>query len=303
MDERSALDPVVGDRAPGRDERAVFAFWRVALDDPACGARRSAPLRSVRALIWRDPGDVEQLDLAAGPGRAGRARRSRRFSSSKNTSTGRSRVVSVRDARGATWRVKWGDEVQVGDARDAAGVGRRLLRRDRPTTFARAASTALRRCSAPRTSLDDDGRFRARAIRARRSRRHQALRRAQLGVERQPVCRHARAERPEDRDDVALELGREGRARRRARVEHGDLRVSPAADGAARGALSDHRLGWRARPVGQHRRAAGAGIARGSPPKARRLWPAWKATSCGSAIQGNGPRTSPMASASPMSDG
>ena len=56
-------------------------------------------------------------------------------------------------------------------------------------------------------------------------RRHQALRRAQLGVERQSVRRHARAEWSQDRDDVAVELGREGRARRRARIEYGHLRA------------------------------------------------------------------------------
>jgi hypothetical protein len=90
---------------------AVFGFWRVSsmLKIWRAGAPR---LRSSRAVIWRDPGAVEALDLAGGPGGAeGRPQPPFRFVEEHRG--GSQPCVSVRDGRGRTWRVKWGDEVQV----------------------------------------------------------------------------------------------------------------------------------------------------------------------------------------------
>jgi hypothetical protein len=90
---------------------AVFAFWRLRsmLQIWRAGAPR---LQSARALIWRDPGAVEALDLAGGPGGLeGKPRPP--FEFVEEHVTGSQPCVSVRDARGRTWRVKWGDEVQV----------------------------------------------------------------------------------------------------------------------------------------------------------------------------------------------
>jgi hypothetical protein len=73
------------------------------------GKRR---LRSTRAVIWRDPGPVENLDLAAGPGgRDGEPVPPFTFIHEHQTGTHPS--VSVRDARNRKWRVKWGVEVQA----------------------------------------------------------------------------------------------------------------------------------------------------------------------------------------------
>jgi hypothetical protein len=75
--------------------------------------RRAGPrrLRASRHVIWRDPGDVARLDMVSGPGgRDGAPVAPFRFVA-EHTS-GSQPCVSVRDARGRLWRVKWGDEVR-----------------------------------------------------------------------------------------------------------------------------------------------------------------------------------------------
>ncbi len=89
----------------------VFAFWRV-----RSGLRRraagDAPLRSRRAVIWRDPGPAESLDLAAGPGGHDGAP-APPFRFIEEHASGSFPSVSVSDARGRRWRVKWGNEVHT----------------------------------------------------------------------------------------------------------------------------------------------------------------------------------------------
>jgi hypothetical protein len=70
------------------------------------------PLHSVTAAIWRDPGFVESLDLGAGPGGLDGSP-TPPFTFVQELFTGSRPGVAVRDARGRTWRIKWGDEVQV----------------------------------------------------------------------------------------------------------------------------------------------------------------------------------------------
>jgi hypothetical protein len=90
---------------------AVFAFWRVRSIIRIWRAP-VRPLRSVQAVIWRDPGDESRLDLAAGPGgRDGRPMPP--FTFLEEHSTGSQPCVSVRDGRGSVWRVKWGHEVNA----------------------------------------------------------------------------------------------------------------------------------------------------------------------------------------------
>jgi len=63
------------------------------------------------AVLWRDPGIVDKLDLVAGPGgRDGIPVPPFQFI--EEHSTGSQPCVSVRDAYGRRWRVKWGHEVQ-----------------------------------------------------------------------------------------------------------------------------------------------------------------------------------------------
>jgi hypothetical protein len=90
---------------------ALQAFWRIrsAIQIRQAGER---PLHSARALIWRDPGPIERLDLGAGPGgHDGEPAPPFRFI--EEHFSGSRPCVSIRDGRGKTWRIKWGDEVQV----------------------------------------------------------------------------------------------------------------------------------------------------------------------------------------------
>jgi hypothetical protein len=89
----------------------VFAFWRVRSEIKRHAAGEP-PLRSHRAVIWRDPGPAESIDLAAGPGgRDGAPAPPFRFV--EEHATGSSPCVTVRDARGRLWRAKWGTEVHT----------------------------------------------------------------------------------------------------------------------------------------------------------------------------------------------
>ena len=87
----------------------VFLFWRVrsSLKRRAAG---DAPLRSRRASIWRDPGPSESIDLAAGAGGRDGAP-APPFHFIEEHTTGSQPSLSVRDAYGRNWRVKWGAEV------------------------------------------------------------------------------------------------------------------------------------------------------------------------------------------------
>ena len=86
----------------------VFLYWRLRSN---WQRRRDgdAPLRSRQAAIWRDPGDVSRRDLAAGPGQPPQPP----FTFVEEHDTGSHPCVSVRDAGGREWRVKWGSEVRT----------------------------------------------------------------------------------------------------------------------------------------------------------------------------------------------
>jgi hypothetical protein len=90
---------------------AFFAFWRFRSIIRIWRAP-TRPLRSVQAIIWRDPGDVSRLDLAAGPG-GHDGRPTAPFKFVEEHTSGSQPCVSVRDGRGFLWRVKWGHEVQA----------------------------------------------------------------------------------------------------------------------------------------------------------------------------------------------
>jgi len=72
------------------------------------GPRR---LKASRHVLWRDPGAVEALNLAAGPGGPDGAPRPP-FRFVEEHLNGSQPCVSVTDARGRRWRVKWGEEVR-----------------------------------------------------------------------------------------------------------------------------------------------------------------------------------------------
>jgi hypothetical protein len=76
--------------------------------------RRAGPrrLRAAAHLIWREPGAVGALDLTHGPGSATLEPRAP-FRFVEEHLTGSQPCVSVTDARGRVWRVKWGGEVRA----------------------------------------------------------------------------------------------------------------------------------------------------------------------------------------------
>jgi hypothetical protein len=70
------------------------------------------PLRASHHRIWRDPGPIEELDLAGGPG-GPQGAPVPPFRFIEEHSAGSQPCVSVRDARGRRWRAKWGNEVNA----------------------------------------------------------------------------------------------------------------------------------------------------------------------------------------------
>lgn len=81
-------------------------------ENPFAGTALSKSAAAGPAVIWRDPGAVELLDFADGPG--GHQNRPRSpFMFVKELSTGRTPKIKVRDAQGREWIVKWGTEVKA----------------------------------------------------------------------------------------------------------------------------------------------------------------------------------------------
>ena len=68
------------------------------------------PLFGVRHRLWRDPGRVESLDMVGGPGGPALTPRAP-YRFIEEHSAGSQPCVSVHDAEGRRWRVKWGPEV------------------------------------------------------------------------------------------------------------------------------------------------------------------------------------------------
>jgi hypothetical protein len=90
---------------------AVQGFWRLR----SAWQRHRAGRRSMRAqtaVIWRDPGPVHRLDLENGSGgRQGAPAPPYAFM--EEHTTGSQPCLSVCDASGRVWRVKWGAEVNT----------------------------------------------------------------------------------------------------------------------------------------------------------------------------------------------
>lgn len=89
---------------------AVRVVW---LGIGAWRIRRAGPrrLRAFRHVLWRDPGDVASLAVAAGPGGAEGAPVPP-FRFVEEHTSGSQPCVSVTDGLGRLWRVKWGNEVR-----------------------------------------------------------------------------------------------------------------------------------------------------------------------------------------------
>jgi hypothetical protein len=88
---------------------ALRLFWRT-LGYYKVKKAGPRPLFGVRHRLWRDPGDIEALDMVAGPGGPAQMPRAP-YRFIEEHSAGSQPCVSVRDANGRRWRVKWGPEV------------------------------------------------------------------------------------------------------------------------------------------------------------------------------------------------
>lgn len=88
---------------------ALRLFWRTVgyYKVRKAGPR---PLFGVRHRLWRDPGRIDTLDMTSGPGGPSQAPQPPYRFIEEHT-TGTQPCVSVHDANGRRWRVKWGPEV------------------------------------------------------------------------------------------------------------------------------------------------------------------------------------------------
>ena len=90
----------------------VRVVWRLISAFRVAKKTAGKPEPSGRPVLWRDPGEIEKLDLFHGPGGPlGKPEPPFRFM--EEHSTGSSPSLSVRDARNRVWRIKWGDEVNT----------------------------------------------------------------------------------------------------------------------------------------------------------------------------------------------
>jgi hypothetical protein len=90
---------------------AIGALWRGV---GAYRVRKAGPrrLRARHHVVWRDPRPIAQRDLRYGPGGAAYVPVAP-FTFVEEHATGSQPCVSVIDARGRRWRVKWGHEARV----------------------------------------------------------------------------------------------------------------------------------------------------------------------------------------------
>lgn len=79
---------------------------------PIFGQRTRRAKASPRAIIWRDPGDIQTRDLLYGPGSPDLAPLPP-FNFIKESKKGESPKFDVKDARGVVWNVKLGEEAQA----------------------------------------------------------------------------------------------------------------------------------------------------------------------------------------------
>jgi hypothetical protein len=85
-------------------------FWRT-LGSYRVRKAGPRPIFGARHRLWRDPGAIERLDMTSGPGGPAQMPEAP-YRFVEEHSTGSQPCLSVTDANGRRWRVKWGREVQ-----------------------------------------------------------------------------------------------------------------------------------------------------------------------------------------------
>jgi hypothetical protein len=220
------------------------------------------PLSASRHTIWRDPGVLEQLDLIDGPGGPGGAP-APPYHFIEEHLTGSQPCVSVRDARGRRWRVKWGNEVRAENfavrlvwacgyyAETTYFVASGLIEGAVGLQRARGCIGDDCRFADARFELDDP------AVR-KMFEEHSWAWNDNPFIGSPPWAESAR--------DAPLGLGHEGSTRRGARIEYRHFRA-PGRPMAARSALPHHGLGRIDGALGRQHRdpgPVGSGRVRGA---------------------------------------
>ena len=229
------------------------------------------PLAASKHVLWRDPGESSSSicrtvqvvrDGAPAPP----------FTFVEEHSTGSQPCVSVRDARGRRWRVKWGHEVRSENFAVrlvwACGYFAETTLLRRVGDHRRAPAS----CSARGTASTHECRFADARFELDDPDVKKMFEEHSWAWNDNPFVGTPRAAGPQDSRDAAVGLGHEGPARRGARIEHRDLRA-PGVAVAPRSALSHHRLGRVDGPLGQqrrHTRTLGSGRLRGADAGVRR---------------------------------
>jgi hypothetical protein len=87
----------------------------LATGSPSVAGQKKKPISTtpqIVNIVWQDPGAVEKLDFAAGPG--GRKKvPTPPFTFLDESMSGTNPKIKVKDAQGTTWHVKWGSEVNA----------------------------------------------------------------------------------------------------------------------------------------------------------------------------------------------
>lgn len=90
----------------------VHLVWHIASAYQLSRKQENLDFRVDRQVIWNDPGSVSNLNFRWGPG-GPHGTPAPPFDFLEEHTTGSSPSVSVKDAKGRTWRVKWGEEVHA----------------------------------------------------------------------------------------------------------------------------------------------------------------------------------------------
>ena len=85
-------------------------FWRT-LGSYKVWKAGPRPIFGARHRLWRDPGAIERLDMTSGPGGPEQMPEAP-YRFLEEPSSGSQPCLSVSDANGRRWRVKWGEEAQ-----------------------------------------------------------------------------------------------------------------------------------------------------------------------------------------------
>ena len=191
---------------------------------------------SATAVLWRDPGAIGSKDLFWGSGAEARAPQGP-FTFVAEDTSGTNPKITVKDARGVEWDMKFDEEVHAEVGGEPYRLGARLLRRGPGTSFGREPSAARQRAH-PCRELHRSGR-RIQELALPGEKPGHAADRGGMDAPEEPVRRLEGAVRPGDFDDAHQQLGHPGSTKQQdpARHPHGRPHRAPLPGGRSRARL------------------------------------------------------------------